>query len=223
MSVKVYNQLILEGAKKDLEALINKCYGESVMEECKGLSKPYLTFNSYIKLDNDDRNNAYSAWGVSVDSLNDYVSSFERVLENLSQLESDTISEQKISFETHNGFVFKWVKEMAKDNPNVKIKYFVTDRITNYFASCVFEINSNNLEYEAKNYSSDSELRHKFLGYSLEEALKDELRYRETRLSLYSSDEKRYKLTSEDKLAIIKSEFSFLPKNELEELIKANL
>lgn len=223
MSIKVYNQLILEGCKKDIETLINNCYGVSPMEECKKINKPYLTFNSYLALDSDDREKAYATWGTAVDSLNDYSISFETVMKNLSNKKPDDITTQNISFETYNGFVFPWVKEMAKSNPNVKVKYFVVDKAFPYFGACEFDDESNNIEYNSEKYSTHCELKHKFLGYSLEESLKDEVDYIEFKMNLYSDENKEYKLTLDEKKELIEREFSFLPNEDLVKLIEESI
>ena len=218
MSVKVYNQLILKGNVDSLIKLLKGCYGNPLLDELDAVGKEVCpTFNSYIKIneENIDRNEIYNKWGTSVDSLRDYISSFENAFDKLENYKDKDEYEIKISFETYNGFVFSWVKELAKSNFNVNIKYFVVDKINDFYSSCIFDINTNNTKYATERYVSNAELRYKFLGVPLKDIINSEIDY--AKLMLDVDNDKEFNVNSiKDYL---KSEFSFLDKEEFELLL----
>ena len=220
MSIKVYNQLILKGKADEIRVALNKCYGLSPLSECKSTEDKLLpTFNSYVKLSGDNREEAYNVWGTSVDELYLYEQSFVSAFKDLDKVKQDEACKINLSFETINGIAFPWIKALAKANPTIEIEYFVADNLSDYFASASFDVLTKNEEYNCIKYKTNSELKHKFLNMSLEEVFCSELSYAQGQIEGYSSDE-NYVFKFKDIEDWMKREFSFLNESQYKELVK---
>ncbi|MBQ3421972.1 MAG: hypothetical protein IJH34_09945 [Romboutsia sp.] len=218
MATLVYNNLKIRGKKDEVKKALEKCYGLSPMEECKSKkNKLYPTFNSYIKLDNDDRNKAYNLWGSSVDTLSDYSFEFDKAFKKISECEDGCICEVSVAFQTHNGIVFPWVQEMSKCNPNINIKYYVIDEITKYFVGFIFDKSISEEGYIAKQYSSNPELMYNFLDINLKDVFNNRVAYIQSKMEGYSGYDYVFKL--EDVMDILETEFKFIPDEDFRKLV----
>ncbi|MBQ8997847.1 MAG: hypothetical protein IJ086_04030 [Clostridium sp.] len=215
MSRKVYNRIILKGITKDIKTLIDGCYGNALIldgtPEGTFSKETTLTFNSYVKVKNIEE--AIEKWGVAEDSIRYYVENPE---EKLASYEKDSECEISISFETYNGIVFKWVREMAKANSKVNIKYYVTDTVTDFYSSCEFDVNTDNIEYKIETYESSAELEYKFLNHSLEELMKHKISYGECKIDTGEDD---FKFNINDIMDYLRKEFKFLSDDNFKALI----
>lgn len=219
MSRKIYNQLILKGNTEEIRVALKKCYGLSPLSECKSIEDKLLpTFNSYLKLSSNNRDEACNVWGVCVDELYLYEQSFVNAFKELSKIKEDEFCKINLPFETVNGIVFPWVKALAKANPTIEIEYFVIDRVNDYFASASFDVSTKNEEYYCIKYKTSSELKHKFLNIPIDEVFYSEISYSQGQMEAYSNDEK-YVFKFEDVEDWMKKEFSFLNETEYQKLV----
>ena len=213
MSQEVYNKILLKGEAQSLRNLLDSCKGYPVLENGTISTEEDITFNSYIKVDTQEE--ASEKWGVAVDSLRYYKCSFEKAYEIIESNQEEECSIE-ISFMTYNGIVFKWVSEMAKANPDVNIRYYVLDRINDFYSSCEFDANSKNVEYKTERYLSVSELEYKFLKYDLKDILNSRIGYAKFRLDTGEDD---FEFDLEDAMGYLEEEFKFLSEDKFAKLM----
>ena len=214
MAYKVYNRLILKGNPEDIKVLIDGCYGNILMRDGSISEETNVTFNSYIKVNSIEE--AIEKWGVAEDSLNYYDISFEKAKELLELHKDNKEYQVEISFQTYNGTVFNWVREMAKVNPKVNIKYFTTDTVLDFYNSCEFDIKTNNIEYKREEYESGAELGYKFLNQSLEDLMKHKISYGEFMMDTGEDD---FEFDINDIMDYLRKEFKFLSDSDFKALI----
>lgn len=228
MSHKVYNKLILKGKPEDIKVLIDGCYGNPLKKDGTISEEINVTFNSYIKVNSIEE--AIEKWGVAEDSLMYYDVSFieaknslmyygtclDEAKKGLESYSDNAECEVGISFQTYNGVVFKWVKAMAKANPKINIKYYVTDTVRDFYSACEFDINTDNIEYKVEKYESGAELEYKFLNHSLEDLMKHKINYGEFMMDTGKDD---FKFNINDIMDYLREEFKFLSDDDFKALI----
>ena len=214
MANKVYNKLILKGKAVDLKVLLDGCHGHVLLEDGILSTNTNLTFNSYIKINSVEE--AIEKWGVAVDSLAYYDVSFDEADKTIELCKDNEECEVEISFQTYNGIVFKWVKEMAKANPDVSIKYYVVDRNNSFYSSCIFYKDTKNIEYKTERYISAPELEYKFLNAPLEEIMKYKISTCRFMLDTGKGD---YEFKIEDVMDYLRHEFKFLSEGDFKALV----